>query len=204
MEDLLRSMSETSADDEPIYILTMTDYDPAGYFIANTFFNQVRDLRESLDIKRNVYIKRIGIFPSQLTDDEIRQNWYTPKPVNMKKWMQETGGINGKEKGLELDALEPARIRHIFLESLREYIDQSLYTDFIKRAYLQQMILSSMQDKIAGIVDNITGEALKHITIADADLFEIAAGGSRYIPIKDLCWTNKAQAIREKVLAQFA
>lgn len=32
------------------------------------------------------------------------------------KWKKLTGGINGNEKGLELDALTPDRIRQIFTD----------------------------------------------------------------------------------------
>jgi hypothetical protein len=204
MEDLLRQMKET-ADNQyaPIYILTMTDYDPAGYYIANTFYNQVQDLRAGLGINREVYIRRIGIFPAQLTADEIMQNWYTPKPANLDKWLEETGGINGRAKGLELDALEPDRIRKIFIDNLRPYIEQGQYSDFIKRAYLQRLILDAMRGKIAGIVAAAVNENLGSVEMIQADLMNIAAGGSRYIPTKDLCFTSRGQEIKEKVLAQF-
>lgn len=204
MEDLLRQMKET-ADNQyaPIYILTMTDYDPAGYYIANTFYNQVQDLRAGLGINREVYIRRIGIFPAQLTADEIMQNWYTPKPANLDKWLEETGGINGRAKGLELDALEPDRIRKIFIDNLRPYIEQGQYSDFIKRAYLQRLILDAMRGKIAGIVAAAVNENLGSVEMIQADLMNIAAGGSRYIPTQDLCFTSRGQEIKEKVLAQF-
>ena len=205
MEDLLRQMEETADNrDKPIYILTMTDYDPAGYYIANTFYNQVQDLREGLGIKREVYIKRIGIFPHQLTADEVEQNWYTPKPVNLDKWLQETGGINGKAKGLELDALEPGRIRKIFIDNLRPYIEQEQYSDFIKRAYLQNLILNTMREKIAGIVADAVNANLDSVEMIHTDLMAIAAAGNRYIPTADLCFTSRGQEIKNKVLAQFA
>lgn len=204
MEDLLRQMEETAENpDAPIYILTMTDYDPAGYYIANTFYNQVQDLRAGLGIKRQVRIKRIGIFPSQLTADEVTQNWYTPKPANLDKWLEETGGINGKAKGLELDALEPSRIRKIFIENLRPYIDQEQYSAFIKRSYLQKMLLDAMREKIAGIVAEAVKDNLDSVEMLKFDLMDIAASGKRYIPTEDLCFTSRGQEIKDKVLARF-
>lgn len=128
MEDLLRGMGR---DHKYILILTLTDYDPSGYYIADTFRNQVEDLKAALDITAMVNIERVGITPDQLTPEEVEQNKYTPKPANLDKWFAATGGINGEPKGLELDALPPDRIREIFVTSIRKYIDPAMYEKII-------------------------------------------------------------------------
>lgn len=201
MEDLLRKMG---AGDEPVYIITLTDYDPAGYYIADTFFIQVRDLQKSLGIRRRVSIKRIGITPDQLTHNEVRANWYTPKAANLDKWMQQTGGIYGQAKGLELDALEPDRIRGIFLDQLRGYVDPERYVEFIKRAYLQRMILDVMRDNVVDIVGQVVQAYLPSVKLLNVDLFDLAGTGLRYIPVENLCLTDQENEIRKMVLNCFA
>lgn len=204
MEDLLRRMDETSSSPyDPICILTMTDYDPAGYYIADTFRQQAEDLKGNLGIKRTVRIERIGIFPNQLTPEELAQNWYTPKPDNLDKWLEATGGINGQPKGLELDALEPDRIRRIFVDALRRYVNPAYYAAFIRKSYLQKMVLEAMRDKVAEIVETITRDELESVEMMDVDLMDMAAGGARYIPIEELCFTRKENQIRDKALSYF-
>lgn len=204
MEDLLRNMDAASDDpDAPIYILTMTDYDPAGYYIAETFRRQVMDLRGNLGIRRTVKIERIGIFPHQLTPDEVTQNCYTPKPAGLDKWLRVTGGINGQGKGLELDALTPDRIRRLFVDALRKFVDVEQYSDFIRRAYLQKMALEVMREKVSEIVSDVTAASLDSISLMDIDLLDVAADGARYIPVGQLCYTNQAHEIRNKVMSYF-
>lgn len=204
MEDLLRNMDAASDDPAaPIYILTMTDYDPAGYYIAETFRRQVMDLRGNLGIRRAVRIERIGIFPHQLTPDEVTQNCYTPKPAGLDKWLRATGGIDAQAKGLELDALTPDRIRRLFVDALRKFVDVEQYSEFIRRAYLQKMALDMMRDKVSAIVSDVAADALDSIDLKDIDLLEVAATGARYIPVEHLCRTSQAHEIREKVLSYF-
>ena len=114
MEVLIRGILEVKPDIDRIYILTLTDYDPAGYYIADTFYNQAKVIVRNLGFDIDIYAERLGIFPHQLTEEEIEQNKYTPKPANRDKWFNATGGINGEPYGLELDALTPDRIREIF------------------------------------------------------------------------------------------
>ncbi|MHB1546917.1 MAG: toprim domain-containing protein, partial [bacterium] len=71
MEDLLRQANI----EKDIVILTLTDYDPAGFIIADTFYNQINDLKQNLGLGHiNVNIERIGIFPGQLSPEEVEQN----------------------------------------------------------------------------------------------------------------------------------
>ena len=205
MEDLLLNMNKAIDNEyEPIYILTMTDYDPAGHFIAQTFYNQVEDLHKSQGITRPVYIERIGITPNQLTRDEVLANWYTPKNAGLDKWMEETGGIYGQAKGLELDALEPDKIRRIFIQCLRRFIDDTKYTAFIKRAYIQNMALEIMQGKVDLILKDVIKMSLDSVELKDIDLYELAASGYRHMPVEQLCHTGKTDAIQTMVLSRFA
>lgn len=203
MEDLLRQIKQRSGDSKDIYILTMTDYDPAGYYIADTFKTQVEDLRLILKLKSNVYIERIGITPDQLSVEEVEANKYSPKKANIDKWLQMTGGINGEPKGLELDAFSPDRIRELFIQSIKPYINPSLYANFVKEAYLQKLILEAIQDKVDDISKAVSKEYLFNIEERNYDLFNLAQEGNSSLPVGDLCYTTSGADIKQKALSYF-
>lgn len=200
MESLLRGMNTTEKD---IYILTMTDYDPSGYYIADTFRNQVTDLRAGLHLQGQVHIERVGIFPGQLKTEEIENNKYTPKPTNLEKWFKLTGGINGEPKGLELDALTPARIRQIFVTCLKNYIDETVYKTFIKQAYIKCKILTSIQEQINIISQDITDIELDNITLKDFDIYDLAVNGYDRLPVENLCNNDRDLSIQELAISHF-
>jgi hypothetical protein len=201
MEDLLYKMDQN--DLKNIFILTITDYDPAGYYISDALKKQVEALKLGLDINAEVHIERLGITPNQLTPEEVEQNKYTPKPANMYKWLEATGGINGEAKGIELDALTPDRIRALFVSSIKKYVDPDLYVSFVKESHLKETILRKLEPRINEIVDEVTEEELEFVVLIDFDIFDLAEKGHASIPVNQLCKKNREQEIEEKVSAYF-
>jgi hypothetical protein len=192
MEDLLRKANI----EKDIIILTLTDYDPAGYIIADTFYNQINDLKQSIGLGHiNVSIERIGIFPGQLSPQEVEQNKYTPKPDNLDKWFSITDGINGEKMGLELDALPPERIRSIFVNELKKYIDVNDYADFLKESHLKYVLLKLIENKISDLSQKIISSMKDTIQIDNLDiLFDYAERGwSKYLPVETMCHMDLEQ-----------
>lgn len=203
MEDLLRGIKKSESNGKPIHILTLTDYDPSGYYIANTFQKQAQQLQSALNMDCPVQIKRIGITPDQLTFEEIENNKYTPKKSNRDKWLQLTGGINGEPKGLELDALPPDRIRGIFIDNIRPYINPDKYSEFVKESYLKKLVLDTISEKVNQIAADVISSHLNDVKLSDFDMWELAQRGDTSIPINEICSTNKAREIENKVSEWF-
>ncbi len=198
MEDLVRGMH---GNYDEIYILTMTDYDPAGYYIADALYKQVKDILTSLgNYHTEVYIERIGITPDQLSEEMVQANKYTPKPANLEKWFEKTGGIDGKPKGLELDALTPDEIRDIFVTNIEPYIDKELYTSFIKKSYVKQVSLKALAPYLKNILDAIADTFEDEITIDEFDISDIAKQGYNSIPVSLLCDDDKDEDIEKFIL----
>jgi len=173
---------------DTIYILTMTDYDPAGYYIAEALVKQAEDILSSIGYGQiRVETHRIGITPDQLSPLDVERNKYSPKKANIDKWMDRTGGINGEEKGLELDAFSSREIREIFVENLKEFIDVSLYKQFIKKSYLQLKAYELMLPKIQPIIDEIVESLLDDVELIDFDIHQMAINGYSGLNISDLC-----------------
>jgi len=184
----LKVRKKTNYRFDTIYILTMTDYDPSGYYIATALKKQADDILKALGYTGiNVVIDRIGIEPHQLSDYDVTQNMYTPKKTNLDKWFEITNGINGKKMGLELDAFHPNKIKEIFVEKLLEYVDLSKYHDFIKDAYIKKMVLKTLRNKINLISEEILAEFSDYINVnEDYSIIDASNDGYSYLPLDNM------------------
>lgn len=187
METLMRRIRDNAEDSiEEIVFLILSDYDPTGYTIANTVREQASLMAKTLKMDCKITSKRIGIVPEQLTPDEIANNQYSPKKKGIEKWMEETGGINGKEKGLELDALTPDRIREIFAENLKEYIDSTEYFEHGKQVYLIRKIREELDRYIDRIVEEVYNQTEDKVERQDYNVLDFVKKGNAYIPFGEL------------------
>jgi hypothetical protein len=91
------------------YIFSMVDYDPSGWIIKDAFI-------QDLDFFGIRHVKVYDlVLPSILTPEEVELNKYElPDTPEMRKknrkWMTQTGGINGQFYGLEADSVPPERL----------------------------------------------------------------------------------------------
>lgn len=186
METLMRRIKDNSDNKvDEIVFLIMSDYDPTGYDIANTVKEQASQMAEALKMNCRIISKRIGILPCQLTDDEIRNNQYTPKKKGMEKWMKLTGGIDGREKGLELDALTPDRIRQIFTENLKEYINSEEYFEHGKQVYLLSKIRNAMDKYIDVIVNEVYKKMEDKVDMEKYNILDYLKKGYSFMPYEE-------------------
>jgi len=117
---------------QDIVLLSLTDYDPSGYSIANS---QMVQLQENA-IGCNVIHTRLGLEPEQLTTRELETNAYTPAGKGFDKWYRETGGVNGQPLGLELDALPLSRLREMFADGIAQVVDLTQRREDLRYAFL--------------------------------------------------------------------
>lgn len=191
METLLRKIRNNSENSvRELIFLIMSDYDPTGYTIANTFTAQAEIMAKQLGMNIKIISKRIGITPDQLSESEVKNNMYTPKKKGMDSWMEETGGINGLSKGLELDALTPERIREIFADELQNYIDNGAYIEDCKNSYLYSAIRSEVDKYIDSIVGEVYRELQDKVTAVEPDMMKLVKEGETYIPLHNICSIN--------------
>lgn len=194
METLMRKIKDNANFPlEEIVFLIMSDYDPTGYTIANTVKEQASLMAKNLKMNCRIVSKRIGILPCQLTEDEIKNNQYTPSKKGMDKWMELTGGIDGKEKGLELDALEDDRIQQIFAESLSEYIDSSEYFEHGKQVYLIRKIREELDKYIDTIVNDIYNQMEDKVEMEEYNILDYVKSGKSYIPYGEVYSVDDSQ-----------
>jgi hypothetical protein len=203
MESLIKSIVTEYNKVDCIHILTLTDYDPAGYYIANALSNQAKDILHSLGEDHiNINYKRIGIVPNQLSPALVEANKYTPKPANIEKWMQITGGINGEPKGLELDALTPDMIRKIFIQEIQPYINEEKYKEFVKHSYIRKIVLDEMSDKINKLIYYVESYIDEDITVEDFSIFDYAQQGFDSLPTQMMCDFDESFKL-ESIITKF-
>lgn len=191
METLLRKIRDNSENKvSELIFLIMSDYDPTGYTIANTFKAQAEIMAKQLGMNVRIVSKRIGIVPDQLSEDEVKNNMYSPKKKGLKTWMEETGGIHGLEKGLELDALMPERIREIFAGELQNYIDNGSYIEDCKSSYLWSAIRNEIDKYIDTIVSQVYKELEDKVSTEEPDMMKYVREGMITIPLNNICSLN--------------
>lgn len=193
METLMRRIKDNSNSTDEIVFLIMSDYDPVGYDIANTIKEQASQMANALKMNCRIISKRIGILPDQITEDEVKNNQYTPKKKGIDRWMKLTGGIDGKEKGLELDALEPDRIRKIFTENLKEYIDSEEYFEHGKQVYLFGEIRDELDKYIDVIMKQVYEELESKVEMKKYDILDYVKNGNKFIPYGEIYNVDHAQ-----------
>lgn len=88
-----------------VVILSFADYDPAGYEIDHIFKDDLR----IFGVKHPKYVRLVlpeSFTPEQLEGYKVdlhQSGAYTEKAI--RKWIRQTGGINGEAYGVESDAL---------------------------------------------------------------------------------------------------
>jgi len=206
MEPLLRELPDDKR--KHLLFLSITDHDPAGWNIAETFADQAHDYRDVLDI-RTVHSDRLGIKPVQLTADEITDNAYTPSfagrtPEQRQKssdeWLAQGGGINGEPLGLELDAYTPSRLRQVLIEGLRSYIQEPRH-DYLRDSYIRSVALAAMEPHLNAIIQDIINHERDKITVLPFDVWELAHSGYSTLPVDELCERDRDKAIERAALA---
>jgi hypothetical protein len=199
--------SEAYTDRQPITVLSLTDYDPAGYSIANAQFTQVQ---ETVAGSCDVCHIRLGVEPGQLTPEERAQNTYEPpRGKALREWFWQTGGVDGQPLGIELDALPLSRLRVMFAEAIRQLVDLEARRDDLRAAYIDLVACELLKPgfdakwrkmreavKSSPLWDTITGTPLPD------DLFRQAArlGLDSIDPLRHnlfKCTDEVRQAMRE-------
>lgn len=103
------------------YTFSLVDYDTSGWIIKDAFLNDLNFFG-----LKHIQHKDL-ILPGIFTKEEIELNKY-PIPTSKemedknKKWLKETGGINGQLYGLEADAAPVKRIEELFTTEIKDLI----------------------------------------------------------------------------------
>ena len=204
-ENIIRSIIRTKAYQETHYktiiLLSLTDYDPAGYTIANAQETQLTEAVNSMDPQERgnlLYTDhiRIGLTPDQLTQAEIEANAYEPKNKGLDNWFAETGGINGRPLGLELDSLPLSKLRAMFAGEIEKHIDLSKRYDDLREAFVDLMacyqLLPGFEERRVELMDQAKAsgvwQAIKVVPLP-TNLFSQAA-------IRGADWIGQKETLR--------
>lgn len=174
--DIVRQILDSEAyDSEPLTLLSLTDFDPAGYSIAESQFTQ---LQETAGDRCEVHHKRLGLTPDQLTRAERDAKAYTPKDDGFAAWYAQTGGVDGRPLGLELDALPLSRLRAMFAEGIERHIDLERRRQDLREAFLEllawELLRPEVEKRKAAMIAQVKRNGLwAHIQQTDlpGDLF---------------------------------
>jgi hypothetical protein len=126
------------------YTYSLVDYDTSGWIIKDAFLNDLK----FFGLK---YIQHKDLLlPEIFTQEEIELNKFTlPQSPEMKaknkKWLEESGGINGELYGLEADAAPAERIEDLFTVGIKNLIES---TQDIRKAMALEVLAGVLEEYI--------------------------------------------------------
>ena len=106
------------------YTFSLVDYDPSGWIIRDAFLHDLRFFRVKHIKHRDL------ILPGIFSPEEIELNKYLPSTspqmeAKNKKWLRESGGINGELYGLEADVAPAERITELFRAQTKDLVQST-------------------------------------------------------------------------------
>ncbi len=125
-------------------VLTIVDFDPAGYSIATSLLNQLKDLGFQGELKRIDLV-----LPSRMTSAQIKLNKYPlsksrrEKKKNQ-KWLAITGGVEGRLYGLEADAMSWEELTETFDQEVAPFLKTP--REQVVRRRLKQELVDVMKE----------------------------------------------------------
>jgi len=117
LEKLAQVGIATAAPPPEVVILSLTDYDPYGWALLDTFAGDLKTfglpkLRViNLSVPKNYRPEEL-----EMMHYDLEKSGDTP-PAMLRKWMKRTNGIDGKPWGMEVDVLmmDRARVKSLIL-----------------------------------------------------------------------------------------
>lgn len=82
------------------------------------------------------------------------------------------------------------------LVSLKKYIDTDVYREFIKKSYIKKVVLEYLEDKVNNLTNAVIERELRNVRLIDFNIFDLAIDGYSYLPIEQLCLTNRDNQIK--------
>lgn len=211
---IVRSEAYQEMRPESIIVLSLTDYDPFGYKIAEAQFRQVLETAGAMGIDelgalREVSHLRLGLEPDQLTPEEREANAYEPKDQGLDEWYQETGGVDDLPLGLELDALPLSRLRRMFADGIEQQIDLEKRRQDLRDAFIDlvacDLLMPGFEEKRKAMVQaartNGCWDEIANTPIPD-DLFQRAAvrGAGWIAPVQIKALFDDCKGELEKIM----
>ena len=115
-EYLLHYLKKVTSLDQKFYLLSAVDYDPSGLIIASSFVEQL----QSYGLKDVELIHLITLENYPPEDIELFKFPIPSKyQAKVKKWVNETGGIDGKAFGLEADSMPRSQYKKLVKITLK-------------------------------------------------------------------------------------
>lgn len=115
-EYLVHYLKKVTSLDQKFYLLSAVDYDPSGFIIAGSFVEQL----QSYGLKDIELIHLITLENYPPEDIELFKFQIPSKyQLKVKKWIKETGGIDGKAFGLEADSMSRSQYKELVKLTLK-------------------------------------------------------------------------------------
>lgn len=132
-------------------VFSFTDYDPAGYSIKTSFVNLLKMHKLKIDEYDLMQLKYFSKKEINNFKYSLSQNTQAQKTI-VKRWIQNTGGIENEAFGLELDSMPRDRFKEIFLKESKPYMKIYRYKkpkfDHVQTLFKKMMFVIKKGNKL--------------------------------------------------------
>lgn len=189
-----KSASETVAKkihelfpDERLNIYTISDYDPAGFVIANTFKEHMNLYLDRYG--QDVRSSRVAPYPEHYTPDELARSLYKVSKPSMSIWTDGDGMARTTREAAGIDESEGMEVESLPAELLPHQVPTGLtVNDAVGNARMRVIIFDKLME------DFDFSDALEKymnryfITSPDADANEIVSNASGLNEMDNKAW----------------
>ena len=150
LKQIVRSQGFKQHFPGTVHLIGISDYDPFGYKIFNAQQEQIRRFFPVDEVETGVTLEsdRIGVYPKQIPSDELDVKTYTPKASGLAAWFKETGGVNGRPLGIELDVLPINQVRLMLAQAIEKRISLDPRREDLMQGFVEELAWETLMPEI--------------------------------------------------------
>lgn len=84
----------------------------------------------------------------------------------------------------------PERIREIFADELKNYVDDDAYAEYAKSTFLWRIIRKEVDEYMDGIVNDVFSKLEDKVEVQQPNMMEYVRQGEIAIPFDEICLIN--------------
>ena len=137
----LKDGAEKLPTDRPSYIYHLGDFDPSGVHAGEKIEEDLRNFAPDADI----HFKRLAVTPEQI------EQWRLPTRPTKKQ--DSRAARFGSDVSVELDAIEPGRLRSLVEKAILKHLPKKKYDALMKQEQRERERIQELVDEMEGQID---------------------------------------------------
>jgi ribosomal protein S10 len=134
-----REMARSMSDEVPVHVYHLGDLDPSGENAGEVLERTLREFAPDAEI----HFKRLAVTPQQI------KKWNLPSRPNKKDDSRtEAFEKKGHMESVELDAIDPNKLRKLVEYAIRQHMPPDVYADLMRQEQREKRAIRKLVDNI--------------------------------------------------------